>query len=138
MGKEDASWKDKTECPKGAKQTWKNSFLLSILKVDSDVCFLIFFHWFFLREEEEEGEREKQTLMWELYIHQLPFAHPLLRIKPATWTYALTGNRTNHLLVQGMKHYQLSHTSQSDTDVPMKDVQEIATVVVPKHFQEKT
>ena len=54
---------------------------------------------FIYLERGEGREKDRETLMYERYINQLPLAHPQLGAWPATQACALTGYRTGHLSV---------------------------------------
>ena len=67
---------------------------------------------FIFRERGKEGERE--TEMWERNIDGLLLVHAPRRCKtkPVMQACALTGNRTDDLLICGMTPNQLNHTNQ--------------------------
>ena len=72
-------------------------------------CFL---NLFIFRERGREGERGRETSMFERNIYWLPLACPTLGTWPATQACSLTGNWTSNLSVCRPALSPLSHTSQ--------------------------
>ena len=77
------------------------------------LIFVLFFKIFYLFTfREGKGGRGKQISVCEIYIDQLPPAHPQPGTRPATQACALTGNQTWDLSVCRQVLNPLSHMSQ--------------------------
>ena len=77
-----------------------------------DFNFLFFLKILFINFLERREGRERETLMCERYIYQLPLAHPQPGTWPATQACDLTGNRTGDPWVCRQAPNPLSHTGQ--------------------------